>query len=306
MSVLSNISNIYGCPRCQLISRNQSIIKKCIKKHENNDRIKQENYKIKKFIEENYKNVFYKNWKKVSKDNLSILSSTVPAMEKAFASFGLNISINEIKIDFILSDEQKLCLHCNIHFVGSRTELNLKKLLNKNNINKKIFYDYLNRNYSFRERDLILSGSGSGINISDILSFMKINYIKKGFSNYNVYLDIKRKKYIYSALKELMDLNRLSILKKDEEARLLNLYYKYRVPALEISDIEYMKIKHEEESLTKRIHLLNEELIKTKSNKENRLHKLLVEDSANLPKVDSSFEFDESRQKYLKERFTEL
>lgn len=304
MNVLSNISNVYGCPRCQQISRDKSNIEKCIKRHEKNDIIKQEDDKIKKFIEENYKNVFYKNWKKNNKDNLSILSSTVSALEKAFNSFGFTISISRINVDFMLSNEKKLCLDCDINIFRVRKNFNLNKSLKASNINKKLFNIYLNKNFSYYERELILGGTAA--QPSDVFSFLKIEKIKKGAFKYSIFLDISRKKYIYSALKELIELNRLSRLKLEEKNRIFEEYSKYRVPALEISDLKYMALKCEEEDLRSSIDVLNSRLITVQENKSKRMKKLLAEDSVNIPDVDASFDFDIDRQEYLHKKFSEL
>lgn len=188
-------------------------------------------------------------------------------------------------------------------FRGKR-DFNLNKSLKESNINKKSFNNYLKKNFSWHERELISGGDTVALN--DVFSFLKIERVKKGLCNYSIFLDISRKKYIYSALKELMELNRLSQLKLAEKDRLLVEYSKYRIPALEISDVKYIALKCEEEDIRSSIDILNKKLIEIKENKSKRMKKLLAEDLENVPEVDPSFNFDIDRQKYLHTKFTKL
>lgn len=311
--------SVYECPHCKILSKDYNVVKKCISKHEKKSLAEEKNKIISSFVEERFTNVFYKNL--VELDNsvkFSKFLSIENAIKESINAVGFNVT--DLNVNYRrgirealdvyskrIPDSIKFIVSGQIEYVG----ICIEKILKDSNlpISKKNFYDFLEKNsnnsryyslyriiafkkeaatYVWSPHDFF--GIQNHVNIysasSSRVSGKKFNFLMT--LEINISNDIELLKEI-SVFKELVE---AAGKYKNEVDRLSMEYHKNKVPALKISDIEYLALKLKHEDIASKIEeLKNIDLSICKQMQEREAY-LIEKDPDSLIEPGEEFRFD--------------
>jgi hypothetical protein len=315
--------SVYECPHCNTLSKDYDVVKKCISKHQKKSLAEEKSKIISSFIEERFTNVFYKNLVELdSSIKISKFISIENAIKASISAVGFNVldlNVNYRKgikesINMYserIPDSIKFGVSGHIEYVG----INIEKMLKDSNlpISKKNFCDFLekNRNYSryYSLSKIIALGKESKVYCTPHDFFGLQKNVTIYSANGNVNGNGNGKNIHFSMTVEINISNDIDLLKemsmfkemlkansryRAETARLSIEYHKNNVPALKISDMEYLALKLKHEDIASKIEeLKNIDLSIVKQMQEREAY-LIENDPDSLIKPGEEFNFDRS------------
>lgn len=303
MSKYIVIDPIYGCPHCNLISRDESEVDSCAKKHEMEmeEFLKISNFLT--FLKSKTTDVFHNTLSSdpmlpfpgISKlikleEALINLAKTV-GFQLIFSNFkyrSIDFEKKSIKFDadgrlIRMANFSADSFFINSEYSPSDLDVKYKNLDRKNVELIRFIKDTLFKNKLYFKELLFLSGIESLTNYTDY-GFSSLLYYN--YSNDNLIIS------------EVEEYNSLLKSKERKNLKSLELYSKYmkdRFPFILISDVVYSVKSSMLKDLEIEQNILSSKMDNLRSDLQLRNSQLLAEDSKNIPIPDSSYEYNEKK-----------
>lgn len=291
---MTNVTQIsaYSCPYCNKVSTKESIVQKCILKHEKQKELDKKKRKIEKFINDNYVNIFKKNLVPIDSSILSAFDSLRPALITAAASMGHILVIKTLNLSEIKKDA--ICFRISGDMSRDKNWKFPNSALRKEGILKKDFLKVLSF-YHYTHRVLF---SDYTVYFSEFASAIGIEtHSGGGGQSFSYEISLRRRDFpnIDKEIEEYLLLKEKRDKFLSEKKRLINIYEKERLPSVLISDVSYAVMSSDLENLQKKQKDLLIEINELSAKIAKRKEELYQEDSINIQQPDDSYSFDAER-----------
>lgn len=309
---------VYECHFCGILSKDRSKILSCIDEHKRVALKDKRKNDLSNFLNKKFYKVFsdfISNDK--SYNGIEKLFLIKNALEKVLSIYGVELSINDIKIKSLnqLSLEnisyiniyvdgkykinESFCIqsYCNnevFSFKDIEKYLSESSALEKENDLLRIIKNIKSEKKIYHFSDLIQSQDKIVVNSSS-MSYLTSDKSYISFS-IKLYLEsipeLRESFYDFLKLKNSYSLysKRLSILSSE--------YMRDRAPSLYISDVKCAILNSEINDLKKQLDTIKEEIIKKEEELKNRKTQLVEEDKINHPIPEPSYNMDFEKYKY--------